>query len=96
MPAQKDPYEAREFIIEFRADVIILDVEMPRMDGLTFLRKLQVHYPVPVIICSGVTPANGQVALQAIACGAIDGSAKPSSGGSQALRRLGEELAEKI
>lgn len=92
----KDPYEAREFIIEFRPDVIILDVEMPRMDGLTFLRKLQVHYPVPVIICSGVTPANGQVALEAIASGAVDVLAKPRSGGSQALRRLGEELAEKI
>ncbi|UCE60456.1 MAG: chemotaxis-specific protein-glutamate methyltransferase CheB [Phycisphaerales bacterium] len=92
----RDPYEAREIIIQQRPDVIILDVEMPRMDGITFLKKLQVHYPVPVIICSGVTEADGRVALEAIDSGAIDVVAKPKSGGSKALRRLGEDLAEKI
>lgn len=92
----KDPYEARELIIEFRPDVIILDIEMPRMDGLTFLKKLVVHYPVPVIMCSGVAPANSHAALQAIEDGAVDVVAKPNHGGSDALRRLGEELAEKI
>ena len=92
----KDPFEARDLIIEYRPDVIILDIEMPRMDGLTFLKKLMAHYPVPVIMCSGVAPANSHAALQAIEDGAVDVVAKPSHGGSQALRRLGEELAEKI
>ncbi len=92
----KDPYEARELIIEYQPDVIILDIEMPRMDGLTFLRKLQKHYPVPVIMCSGVATTNSQAALAAIELGAIDFVAKPVSGGSQALRRLGQDLADKI
>ncbi len=92
----KDPYEAREQIIQCRPNVIILDIEMPRMDGLTFLRKLQTHYPVPVIMCSGVASANSQAALKAIELGAIDFVAKPASGGSMALRRLGEDLADKV
>ncbi len=92
----KDPYEARELIIQFRPDVIVLDIEMPRMDGLTFLRKLRVHYPVPVIMCSGVAPASSRAALEAIESGAVDVVAKPTTGGRDAMRRLGEELADKI
>ncbi len=91
-----DPFEAREIIISSRPDVIILDIEMPRMDGITFLGKLREHYPVPVIMCSGVAPANSAAALRAIELGAIDIVAKPSRGGSENLRRLGEELADKI
>ncbi|MBU0595987.1 response regulator, partial [Candidatus Bipolaricaulota bacterium] len=91
-----DPYDARELIIKHRPDVIILDIEMPRMDGLTFLKKLRTHYPVPVIMCSGVAPANSQAALDAIEFGAIDLVAKPKAGGSAALARLGEVLADKI
>jgi two-component system chemotaxis response regulator CheB len=92
----KDPYEARDLIIEYRPDVIILDIEMPRMNGLTFLRKLMIHYPVPVIMCSGVAPASSQAALDAIAAGAIDVVSKPAVGGSQALRALAEDLVEKV
>lgn len=92
----KDPFDARELIIENRPDVIILDIEMPRMDGLTFLKKLQVHYPVPVIMCSGVASSNSQAALTAIAEGAVDVVAKPSTGGSAALALLAEDLTEKV
>lgn len=92
----KDPYEARELIITYRPDVIILDIEMPRMDGLTFLAKLMAHYPVPVIMCSGVAPASSAAALKAIELGAIDVVSKPTAGGNRALRRLGTDLAEKI
>lgn len=92
----KDPFEARELIIQHKPDVILLDIEMPRMDGLTFLKKLMAQYPVPVIMCSGVAAANSQTALEAIACGAVDVVAKPTGGGSAALRQLGEDLAEKI
>ncbi len=91
-----NPYEARDIIIRSRPDVIILDIEMPRMDGLTFLRKLQVHYPVPVIMCSGVAPANSAKAIEAIECGAIDVVAKPKAGGTNAMARLAEDLAEKV
>ena len=94
--AGKDPYEARDLIIQHRPEVILLDIEMPRMDGLTFLGKLMEHYPVPVIMVSGVAPTHGRVALEAIELGAIDVVAKPNSGGSAAMRQVGEELAEKI
>lgn len=96
VPGAKDPFEGRERIIEHRPDVIILDIEMPRMDGLTFLKKLKVHYPVPVIMCSGAVSGDRSAAMTALELGAIDVIAKPSTGGNQALRRLGEELAEKI
>jgi two-component system, chemotaxis family, protein-glutamate methylesterase/glutaminase len=92
----KDPFEARELIISYRPDVIILDVEMPRMDGITFLKKLMAHYPVPVIMCSGVAASNSRNAIKAIECGAVDVVAKPTTGGRAALQQLGEELAEKI
>jgi len=92
----KDPYEARDIIIQQRPDVIILDIEMPRMNGLVFLRKLMVHYPVPVIMCSGVAPASSRAAIEAIEAGAVDVVCKPNSGGSQALRALGEDLVEKV
>ena len=91
-----DPFLARELIIKQRPEVIILDIEMPRMDGLTFLKKLQAHYPVPVIMCSGVATASSQAALRAIEFGAVDFVAKPSGGGAKALIRLGEDLAFKI
>ena len=92
----KDPYEARELIIAFRPDVILLDIEMPRMDGLTFLKKLQAHYPVPVIMVSGVASASSHAALTAIEIGAVDFVVKPAGGGGKALRRLCEDLSEKI
>ena len=91
-----NPYDARELIIKHRPDVIILDIEMPRMDGITFLRKLVVHYPVPVIMCSSIAPASSRIAVEALEIGAVDVVAKPSSGGSAALERLGQELADKI
>ncbi len=92
----KDPYEARELIINYRPNVIILDIEMPRMDGITFLKKLQKNYPVPVIMCSGVAPANSHAALRSIELGAVDFVSKPAKGGSKALRQLSEDLVEKI
>ncbi len=91
-----DPYQARDVIAGQRPDVIVLDIEMPRMDGLTFLKKLQTHYPVPVIMCSGVANASSHAALRAIEAGAVDFVAKPSGGGKEALMRLGNDLAFKI
>ncbi|MDP3284381.1 MAG: response regulator, partial [Desulfobacterales bacterium] len=62
-----DPYVARDKILKFNPDVITLDIEMPRMDGITFLRKLMRYYPLPVIIVSSLTQKGGKMAMEALA-----------------------------
>jgi two-component system chemotaxis response regulator CheB len=89
-----DPYVARDKIVQTRPDVITLDVEMPRMDGLTFLKKIMHYHPLPVIIVSSLTPRGGKMALQALELGAVEVLAKPGSAFS--VGDLGVELAEKI
>jgi two-component system chemotaxis response regulator CheB len=74
-----DPYMAREKIAALRPDVITLDVEMPRMDGLTFLGKLMEHFPVPTVVVSSLTPTNSEAALRALDLGAVEVVPKPSS-----------------
>lgn len=74
-----DPYIAREKIISLRPDVITLDLEMPRMDGLSFLSKLMKFYPLPVIVVSSLTPENSATAIKALELGAIDVICKPGS-----------------
>ncbi|MFW5931443.1 MAG: response regulator, partial [Desulfosalsimonas sp.] len=61
-----DPYAARDKIVELKPDVVLLDLEMPRMDGLSFLKKLMKHYPLPVIIVSSLTPEGGELAVEAM------------------------------
>ncbi len=75
-----DPYMAREKIVKLQPDVLTLDIEMPRMDGLSFLEKLMKHYPMPVVIVSSLTPENSETALRALELGAIDVVSKPGSG----------------
>jgi two-component system chemotaxis response regulator CheB len=75
----QDPYIAREKILHFHPDVITLDVEMPRMDGITFLRKLMQHFPVPVIVISSLTSKGGAVAMEALNAGAVDVLCKPGA-----------------
>ena len=89
-----DPYIGRDKIVQLKPDVLILDVEMPRMDGLTFLEKLMKHYPMPVIIVSSLAKEGGQVALKAIELGAAEVMAKPSS--SYSVKDMSEQLIEKI
>ncbi len=74
-----DPYVARDKIVELRPDVLTLDVEMPRMDGITFLRKLMAHYPLPVIVLSSLTAQGTQTAIDAMAAGAVEVICKPGS-----------------
>ena len=74
-----DPYIAREKIVKLKPDVITLDIEMPRMDGLSFLAKLMQHYPMPVVVVSSLTPQNSATALRALALGAIEVISKPGS-----------------
>jgi two-component system chemotaxis response regulator CheB len=73
-----DPYIARDKILALNPDVITLDIEMPRMDGITFLKKLMQHHPVPTIIISSVGHASCAAAIEALRCGAVDVLAKPA------------------
>ncbi len=74
-----DPYVARDRIIQLKPDVLTLDIEMPRMDGLSFLAKLMQHYPLPVVLVSSLAPANSATALKALELGAVEVVPKPSS-----------------
>ncbi len=74
-----DPYAAREKIAQLRPDVITLDIEMPRMDGLTFLEKLMAHHPLPVVVVSSLTPTSSSMALRALSLGAVGVVCKPGS-----------------
>lgn len=89
-----DPYVARDKIVALNPDVVTLDVEMPRMDGITFLRKLMKHRPMPVIVLSSLTPQGGQTALEALEAGAVDVMCKP--GGSYSVGDVCKTLVEKI
>jgi len=89
-----DPYIARDKIIDLNPDVLTLDVEMPRMDGITFLRKLMQYHPMPVIVLSSLTPQGSGTALDALAAGAIEVICKP--GGSYTVGDMCASLAEKI
>lgn len=82
-----DPYEAVKHIKEKLPDVITLDIKMPRMDGLTFLRKIMNQHPIPVVIVSRLTASNPDISLKAIEYGAVDVISKPDS-----LRESLEEI----
>jgi two-component system, chemotaxis family, protein-glutamate methylesterase/glutaminase len=75
-----DPYQAAQRLAEMVPDVITLDVEMPRMDGLTFLQKLMSQHPIPVVMCSSLTGENNETALKALEYGAVDVVTKPRVG----------------
>lgn len=89
-----DPYVAREKIVALKPDVITLDIEMPRMDGLTFLGKLMKHFPLPVIIVSSLTREGGELALEAMDLGAVDVISKPSE--AYSVGDMSVQLADKI
>lgn len=74
-----DPYMAREKIAKLHPDVLTLDIEMPRMDGLSFLEKLMEHHPLPVVIVSSLAPGNSENALRALSLGAVEIVSKPGS-----------------
>ncbi|HDN59800.1 MAG TPA: chemotaxis response regulator protein-glutamate methylesterase [Candidatus Marinimicrobia bacterium] len=89
-----DPYVARDKIVALKPDVITLDMEMPRMDGLTFLKKLMKYYPLPVVVVSSLTPKGSQLALEALKAGAIEVLCKP--GASYTVGDMAVELIDKI
>jgi two-component system chemotaxis response regulator CheB len=89
-----DPYVARDKIVKLEPDVVTLDIEMPRMDGITFLKKLMKYYPLPVIIVSSLTPKGGKMALEALASGALEVISKPSA--AYSVGDMSVQLADKI
>ncbi len=89
-----DPFIARDKIMSLKPDVLTLDVEMPRMDGITFLRKLMKHYPLPVIIVSSLTQHGSDLAMEALDAGAVEVMAKP--GESYSVGDMSVELIEKV
>jgi two-component system, chemotaxis family, protein-glutamate methylesterase/glutaminase len=89
-----DPYVARDKIVQLKPDVLTLDIEMPRMDGLTFLRKLMTYYPLPVIIVSSLTKNGSKTAMDALSLGALEVLSKPS--GAYSVGEMSLQLADKI
>jgi two-component system chemotaxis response regulator CheB len=91
-----DPFIARNKILQLKPDVLTLDVEMPRMDGITFLRKLMTHYPIPTVMVSSLTQEGCDTTLQALEEGAIDFVAKPTSRFGSDVSDVIDELYTKI
>lgn len=94
--AAADPLVAREMIRNLNPDVITLDVEMPRMDGIDFLSRLMRLRPMPVVMVSTLTERGAEVTMKALELGAVDFVAKPKIGVADGLRQLGEEITDKI
>lgn len=91
-----DPYQARELIKETNPDVITLDVEMPRMDGLTFLDKIMRLRPTPVIMISSLTQKGADATLRALEMGALDYVGKPQIGLQSGIEELAGEIISKV
>ena len=91
-----DPYEAREKIKTLNPDVLTLDIEMPRMDGITFLNNLMRLRPMPVIMLSSLTQDGADITLRALAAGAVDFISKPDLNTGYALEDYARELISKI
>jgi two-component system chemotaxis response regulator CheB len=89
-----DPVAARDIIVRERPDVLTLDLEMPRMDGLEFLRRIMANLPMPVIVVSSLTPAGSALALEALEAGAVDVLCKP--GAAYTVGALASDIAARI
>lgn len=91
-----DPLIAREMIRELKPDVLTLDIEMPKMNGIEFLKRLMQLRPMPVVMISTLTQKGSEVTLDALALGAVDFVAKPSTDVANGIQMLGEEIIEKV
>jgi len=89
-----DPYVARDKIVKLKPDVLTLDLEMPRMDGLSFLAKLMKYHPMPVVVVSSLTPKNSENALNALRLGAIDVICKPGS--AYSTQNISREIVKAV
>lgn len=91
-----DAFVARDKIVALRPDVITLDIEMPKMDGLTFLRKLMEWFPIPVVIVSGLTPKGCALSMEALDIGAVEVIEKPSLNDERALADFSTRLIDTV
>lgn len=91
-----DVYAARDKIVFLKPDVMTLDVEMPRMDGIEFLKRLMPQYPIPTVVVSAVTAEGSRRALEALEAGALEVVGKPSASDPAGLREMLADLAEKV
>ena len=89
-----DPFVARDKILALKPDVLTLDIEMPRMDGLTFLKKLMRFHPLPVVVVSSLGQASSRATIEALQSGAVEVVVKP--GGPYSVTEMRDELARKI
>jgi len=89
-----NPYAARDKIVKLRPDVITLDIEMPKMDGLTFLSKLMKQFPLPVVVVSSLTPENSETALKAFDLGDVEVFCKP--GLAYSTKDISRDLARAV
>ncbi len=96
LAAVADPLLAIERLRQAWPDVIVLDVEMPRMDGITFLRKIMAERPTPVVICSTLTDKGAKTTLEALAAGGVANVTKPKLGLKQFLAEAGDELVATV
>jgi two-component system chemotaxis response regulator CheB len=94
--AAPDPYIARDKILKLQPDVLTLDVEMPRMDGLTFLEKLMRGHPMPVVMVSSLTQQGCETTLRALELGAVDFVSKPQLDLTERMAETIPEVAEKV
>ncbi|QDK39167.1 chemotaxis response regulator protein-glutamate methylesterase [Bdellovibrio sp. NC01] len=91
-----DPYIARDKLVALKPDVMTLDVEMPRMDGISFLEKVMQHFPTRTIIFSSLAKTGSETYFRALEAGAIEIMEKPSIDVSQTLETLGRTIVEKV
>jgi two-component system chemotaxis response regulator CheB len=91
-----DPYIARDKIVQLQPDVLTLDVEMPRMDGVEFLRRLMPQYPLPVVMVSSLTQRGKQITIEALEAGAVDFVSKPTADLVRGLEGMMTELCTKV
>lgn len=96
MATAADPFIAAARIEQEIPDVIVLDVEMPRMDGITFLENIMKQRPIPVVICSTLTERGSATALRALDCGAVDVIAKPRLGAEEFIRESSQSLCAAV
>jgi two-component system chemotaxis response regulator CheB len=96
MGAASDPFVAARRLQEEIPDVILLDIEMPRMDGITFLRKIMAQRPIPVIICSTLTEDGSDLMFEAFEAGAVDILPKPRVDTRQALQESSTRLRDAV
>jgi len=96
MAAAPDPYVAAERMRECTPDVITLDVEMPRMDGITFLQKIMSQHPIPVVMCSTLTESGSETAMKALEFGAVDIIVKPKMGTKQFIEESRVSICDTV